>query len=122
MPTYETTLPPDLWVPPADDTYQPLLRTVDVESHLRAQGLGPKVAVLEGPEVSSDPGALIVVTWTAGAGFSLEHMLDTPGFQLRTVGPQGNREAAGGRPALDRTDAAGRAHYVCTYLADVEAQ
>jgi hypothetical protein len=112
------------------------------------------VAVVEGPEIPADPGSIIVVSWLPGAGFSLENMLDTPGFQLRTIGPQGNHDAArelaerldtelvgrdlwpgfiggryvvtvrraGGRPALDRTDAASRAHYVCTYLADVEAQ
>lgn len=28
---------------------------------------------------------------------------------------------AGGKPTLDRLDSAGRTHYVCTYLADVEA-
>lgn len=28
---------------------------------------------------------------------------------------------AGGKPALDRLDTANRTHYVCTYLADVEA-
>ena len=154
MPPFESALPAELWTPADDDTYRPLLRTVDLEGWLRSKGLGDDVAVLEGPDIPGDPGTLIVVSWTSGAGFSLEQMLDTPGFQLRVIGPQGNLEAArelaervdhelvgadawpgfingryvvdlrraGGRPAHDRTDSASRAHYVCTYLADVEAQ
>lgn len=148
-----TDLPDTLWSPPTDDTYRPLLTTPGIEAWLRDRGLGARVAVVEGPEIPSDPGSLVVVSWLPGAGFSLEQMLDTPGFQLRVIGPQGNAPAArelaeridvelvgrdrwpgfiggryvvivrrsGGRPAHDRTDAANRAHYVCTYLADVEA-
>lgn len=149
-----TDLAPELWLPPADDPYRPLLTTVGLEVWLRDVGLGPSVAVVEGPAIPSDPGSLVVVSWLPGAGFSLENMLDTPGFQLRVIGPQGNQPAArelaeridlelvardrwpgfiggryvvetrrsGGGPAHDRTDAANRAHYVCSYLADVEAQ
>ncbi len=153
---FETVLPAELWeVPDAeDDTFRPSLTTPGLEAWMRERGLGASVAVVDGPEIPSDPGSLVVVSWLPGAGFSLEQMLDTPAFQLRTIGPQGNPEAArelaerldvelvgrdrfpafiggmyvvivrraGGKPALDRTDTAGRAHYVCTYLADVEAQ
>lgn len=147
-------LPEALWEPAEVDTYAPLLTTLMLETWLRTVGLGRGVAVVDGPAIPSDPGALIVVSWVAGAGFSAEQMLDTPGFQLRVIGPQGNPEAArelaervdlelvqrghwpgfiahryvvtmrraGGRPQHDRTDDARRAHYVCTYLADVEAQ
>jgi hypothetical protein len=147
-------LPLTLWDPPADDTYRPGLTTAGLEDAFRSFGLGTAVAVVEGPEIPPDPGTLVVVTWLPGAGFSLEQMLDTPGFQLRVIGPQGNLPAsrelaeridlelvardrwpgfiggryvveirrAGGRPSHDRTDAGNRAHYVCTYLADVEAQ
>lgn len=151
-----TDLVPELWTVPAgeDDTYRQLLTTAGLEAWLRERGLGEAVAVIQGPDVPPDPGTVIVVSWLPGAGFSLEQMLDTPGFQLRIIGPQGNHDAArelaervdlelvgrdrwpgfiggryvvtvtrsGGRPEHDRTDAANRAHYVCTYLADVEAQ
>ena len=149
-----TDLTDELWQPAADDTWAALLTTPMLELWMRNRGLGPAVAVVDGPEIPSDPGAMVVVSWLAGAGFSLENMLDTPGFQLRTIGPQGNPAAArelaerldtelvgrdawpgfiahryvvtirraGGRPAHDRTDDAHRAHYVCTYLPDVEAQ
>lgn len=149
-------LPETLWKIPAgeDDTYAPLLTTLDLEAWFRSRGLGAGVSVVDGPEIPRDPGPAVVVSWVAGAGYSFEQMLDTPGFQLRVIGPQGNlpagRELAerldlelvgrdrwpgfiggryvvsmtrsGGRPTHDRTDAAGRAHFVCTYLADVEAQ
>jgi hypothetical protein len=149
-----TDLPLDLWIPAEDDTYRPSLTTPALEAMFRAVGLGPRVAVVDGPDIPADPGTVIVVTWLPGAGFSLEQMLDTPGFQLRVIGPQGNYPAAkelaervdlelvardhwpgfiggryvveirraGGKPSHDRTDNADRAHYVCTYLADVEAQ
>lgn len=149
-----TDLPLDLWVPPVDDTYRPLLTTLMLETWLRERGLGDAVAVVNGPAIPGDPGALVVCTWLPGAGFTFEQMLDSPAFQLRVIGPQGNHGAArelsdridlelvardawpgfmggryvvetrrtGGRPSHDRTDAANRAHYVCTYLADVEAQ
>lgn len=149
-----TDLPLELWAPADPDTYAPALTTVALEAWLRDRGLGRGVAVIEGPDVPGDPGSMIVVTWLPGAGFSLEQMLDTPGFQLRVIGPQGNAAAArelaervdlelvardrwpgfvggryvvevrraGGKPSHDRTDTAFRAHYVCTYLADVEAQ
>lgn len=147
---------PKLWTVPQgeDDTYRTLLTTDHVEMWLRGRGLGEDVIVVDGPDIGPDPGAQVVVTWLPGAGFSLEQMLDTPAFQLRVIGPQGNPDAArelaeridlelvgrdrwpgfmgdryvvivtrsGGRPEHDRTDAANRAHYVCTYLADVEAQ
>lgn len=147
-----TSLPAGLWDGP--DAHKPPLDTAGLESWLRSVGLGEKVGVFDGPELPKDPGAMIVVTWLPGAGLDLEGTLQVPGFQLRTVGPQGNTPAArelaervdtelvlrdrwpafiggryvvqirraGGEPALDRRDAAGRAHYVCTYLADVEAQ
>lgn len=151
-----TDLVPELWTVPdgEDDTYRQLLTTAGLEAWLRERGLGDAVAVIPGPDPGTDPGTSIVVSWLPGAGFSLEQMIDTPGFQLRVIGPQGNPDAArelaervdlelvgrdrwpgfiggryvvtvtrsGGRPAHDRTDAANRAHYVCTYLADVEAQ
>ena len=149
-----TDLHEDLWTQADDDTYRPLLTTAALDVWLRERGLGDAVAVINGPDPGPDPGAQVVVTWLPGAGFSLEQMIDTPGFQLRTIGPQGNHDAArelaeridlelvardrwpgfiggryvvgvtrsGGRPEHDRTDAANRAHYVCTYLADVEAQ
>lgn len=149
-----SVLTEELWSPPTADTWRSGLTTLMLESWLRDRGLGPSVAVIDGPAIPSDPGSMVVVTWLAGAGFSLEQMLDTPGFQLRVIGPQGNRAAAreladridtelvhrdrwpgfmgaryvvtvtrsGGKPAHDRTDAAGRAHYVCTYLAETEAQ
>jgi len=151
-----SALPPELWDPDADpdNPWRPPLDTPALESWLRARGLGPDVAVLDGPDIGPDPGTLLVVTWLPGAGLQLEGMLSTPAFQVRTIGPQGNRAAArelaervdaelvlrdrwpglvggryvvtvrraGGEPAHDRNDAAGRAHYVCTYLADVEAQ
>lgn len=148
-------LPVELWAPPEVDRWRFALTTLDVEVWARSVGLGAGVAVVDGPEIpANDPGPMVVVSWLAGAGFSFEQALDTPGFQLRTIGPQGNplaaREVAerldaelvgrdrwpglmasrwvvsvrraGGRPAHDRTDTARRAHYVCTYLADVEAQ
>jgi hypothetical protein len=153
MPT-DTSLPESLWSPPEGDTFQRLLTTDMLEVWLRTVGLGRDVAVVDGPAIPGDPGTLIVVSWLPGAGFSLEQMLDTPAFQLRVIGPQGNLDAgrelaeridtalvgrdawpgfiahryvvivrrAGGRPQHDRTDDAGRAHFVCTYLADVEAQ
>lgn len=119
---------------------------------LRGKGMTEHVAGYEGPELPSDPGACLVFTWLPGPGFSLEQMLDTPAFQVRTIGPQNNPDdariladmidraftahrwpeilgsryvvevrRAGGAPALDRVDDAGRSQYVCTYLADVEA-
>lgn len=149
-----TDLTPELWSPLPDDTFRVSLTTPALEAWMRDRGLGDAVAVITGPAIPTDPGAVIVVSWLPGAGFSLENMLDTPGFQLRTIGPQGNPEAArelaeridtelvgrdlwpgfvggryvvevrraGGKPSHDRTDTANRAHYVCTYLADVEAQ
>ena len=150
-----SALDPQLWAsPPDSDPWLPPLNTAGLESFLRERGLGSAVSVVDGPEISNDPGAQLVVTWLPGAGLQLEGMLSTPGFQVRTIGPQGNREAArelaervdaelvlrdrwpafiggryvvtvrraGGEPAHDRNDTAGRAHYVCTYLADVEAQ
>lgn len=148
-----TALPAELWDDQAP-ALKPALDTPGLESWLRSVGLGDAVAVIDGPDIPSDPGALIVCTWLPGAGGSLEGMLSTPGFQLRVIGPQGNRKAArelaervdtelvlrdrwpafiggryvvtvrraGGEPAHDRQDKADRAHYVCTYLADVEAQ
>lgn len=126
-----------------------------LKAFLVAAGMsGTTVAVYDGPDIPpSDPGSMIVATWLAGAGFSLEQMLDTPAVQLRFIGPQGNHaearilarnadraltalgawpatlggryvvevRRAGGQPSLDRVDDADRAHYVCTYLADVEA-
>lgn len=148
-------LPDELWVTPDDDTWKPSLNTAGLESWLRDHGLGDKVAVIDGPDIPKDPGACIVVTWLPGAGLTTEGMLTAPGFQLRTISPQGNRDAgrelaervdvelvlafqafpsfvggryvvsvrrAGGEPAQDRIDAAGRAHYVCTYIAEAEAQ
>lgn len=149
-----TDLPVELWKPPVEDRWRFALSTIEFEAWARSVGLGDAVAVIDGPEIPNDPGALVVVSWLAGAGFSFEQALDTPGFQLRVIGPQGNHLAArelaerldtelvgrdawpglmasrwvvsvrraGGRPAHDRTDTASRAHYVCTYLADVEAQ
>lgn len=150
-----SVLPTELWTPPdGSEPFKPHLTTAGVEAFLRERGLGPRVAVVDGPEIPPDPGTLLVVTWLPGAGLSLEGMLSTPGFQVRTIGPQGNRQAArelaervdaelvlrdawpayvggryvvevrraGGEPAHDRMDAAGRAHYVCTYLADAETQ
>jgi hypothetical protein len=149
-----TDLPSELWAPPGEDLYAPSLTTTGLEAWLRSRGLGDDCNVLEGPDIPNDPGTLIVVSWLPGAGFSLEQMLDTPGFQLRVIGPQGSHHMsrelaervdlelvardlwpgfiggryvvevrrAGGKPHHDRTDAANRAHYVCTYLADVEAQ
>lgn len=149
-----TDLPATLWDPPEPDLFRPSLSTLDLETWLRARGLGTSVAVMDGPAIPGDPGTLLVVSWLPGAGFSLENMLDTPGFQIRTIGPQGAHQSArelaervdvelvgrdawpgfiaaryvvevrraGGRPQHDRTDSANRAHYVCTYLADVEAQ
>jgi len=135
------------------DAYDTGLTHVALEALWRAAGLHPKVAVYEGPDLPNDPGACIVVSWMPGPGYSLEQMLDTPAFQVRTLGPQNAPDQArilasmldvtltqrtrwpkvlgdtyvveirraGGKPALDRTDSAGRTHYVCTYLADVEA-
>lgn len=149
------TLPEELWAPPdGAPAWKPPLNTAGLESFLRDQGLGAKVAVVDGPDIGNDPGTLLVVTWLPGAGLSLEGMVSTPAFQVRTIGPQCNHDAtrelaeridaelvlrdawpsfvggryviemrrAGGEPAHDRTDAANRAHYVCTYLADVETQ
>lgn len=150
-----TVLPVELWEPPVGDVWLPALRTEGLEGWLRDKGLGARVAVIDGPDIPTDPGALLVITWLPGAGVSTEGMLTSPGFQVRTIGPQGNRDAArelaervdrelvltvdawpafvggryvisvrraGGEPAQDRKDAANRAHYVCTYVADVEAQ
>lgn len=155
MTSSPSELPLELWTPPADAApWKPVLNSAGVESFLRDKGLGAKVAFIDGPEIPPDPGTLIVCTWLSGAGLSFEGMISTPGFQLRVIGPQGNRAAArelaervdaelvlrdawpgfiggryvvevrraGGEPAHDRMDAAGRAHYVCTYLADVETQ
>lgn len=149
-----TDLPAALWVEPDDaPDWKPALNTAGLESFLRDRGLGPKVAVYDGPDLPKDPNALIVCTWLPGAGISFEGMVVSPSFQLRTIGPQGNRDAArelaervdvelvlrglfptfvggryvidvrraGGEPAQDRMDAANRAHYVCTYVADVES-
>lgn len=152
----DAVLPPELWNPdPDDNPWKPPLDTPGLESWLRSKGLGAAVAVIDGPDIPPDPGTVLVVTWLQGAGLSTEGMLSSPGFQIRTIGPQGNRDAArelaervdyelvlrfnawpaliggryvvivrraGGEPAQDRFDAAGRAHYVCTYVADVEAQ
>lgn len=139
-----------LW---AGDTAAPPIDREALETWLRAKGMTDKVAVVQGPSIpTSDPGAMLVVTWMGGPGFSLEQLLDTPAFQVRTIGPQGNYDLAGqlaedvdraftrhgwgdmigrrwvvevrragGRPSLDRVDDADRAHYVCTYLADIEA-
>lgn len=147
-------LPAELWDPPGAEAWKPPINTAGLESFLRDRGLGPKVAVIDGPDIGTDPGTLLVVTWLPGAGLSFEGAVSTPGFQVRTIGPQGNRHAAreiaervdaelvlrdawpayvggryvidvrraGGEPAHDRQDAANRAHYVCTYLADVETQ
>lgn len=97
-----TDLSEQLWTQAEDDTYAPLLTTLGLEVWLRGRGLGDGVAVLDGPEVPNDPGAMVVVSWLPGAGFSLEQMLDTPGFQLRIIGPQGNPEAA--RELAERVD------------------
>lgn len=150
-----TDLPEALWVEPdGAPEWLPALNTAALETWLRGRGLGDRVAVVDGPEIPTDPGTLLVITWLPGAGLSLEGMLASPGFQVRTIGPQGNRPAAlelaervdvelvgrdawpaslngrhvvdmhraGGEPAIDRHDAAGRAHYVCTYIVDVEAR
>lgn len=137
-----------LWTDATDDG----LTHEHLAAWLRGQGMTAEVAVYPGPDVPSDPRACLVVTWLPGPGFSLEQMLDTPAFQVRTIGPQGNPDdarvlatmidraftgpnwpgivggryvveirRAGGAPALDRVDDADRTHYVCTYLADVEA-
>ena len=149
------TLPDEMWLPEYADELKPPLNTAGLESWLRDRGLGPAVAVVDGPEVPVDPGPLIVVSWTAGAGIDTEEgAVQRPGFQLRVIGPQGNRPAArdlaervdrelvlrnrwpgivggryvivvrraGGEPAHDRQDTANRAHYVCNYVADVEAR
>lgn len=148
-----TALPPELWNAEAAPL-KPLLDTPALESWLRSVGLGDAVAVIDGPDIPGDPGTLLVVSWLSGAGITFEGALVSPGFQVRTIGPQGNRAAArelaervdlelvlrnrfpafvggryvvdvrraGGEPAHDRQDAANRAHYVCTYIADVEAQ
>lgn len=149
------SLPAELWVTPDPDAWLLPLNTAGVESWLRDHGLGDKVAVIDGPDIPPDPGAVVVVTWLTGAGLDAEGMLTQPGFQLRIIGPQGNRDAArelaeridtllvlsfgawpafvggryvvgvrraGGEPAQDRKDNANRAHYVCTYIATVEAQ
>jgi hypothetical protein len=128
------------------------ITAAQLEAFLRDHGMTTAVRVYEGPDLPNDPGACLVVTWLTGPGFSLEQLLDTPAFQVRTIGPQGNPfdagvlanevdkaftnhswpailggkyvveiRRAGGRPSNDRVDNAGRTHYVCTYLADVEA-
>lgn len=136
-----------------DATAEPRLTHVHLAAFWRDRGMTDAVRVYEGPDLPMDPGACIVVTWLPGPGFSLEQLLDTPAFQVRTIGPQNNPDEArrlaenvdraftavntwpailretyvveirraGGNPALDRLDDAGRTHYVCTYLADVEA-
>lgn len=149
-----STLPDELWLPPAGaPPWKPPLDTPGLGAWLHVRGLGPAVAVLDGPDIPNDAGTMLVVTWLPGAGISLEGVLVSPGFQIRTVGPQGNPAAArelaervdaelvlrdnwpslvgdryvvvvgraGGEPAVDRLDQAGRTHYVCTYIADVEA-
>lgn len=81
-------LPTGLW---ADDDSAPAVAWLDtpgLESWLRANGLGPDVAVIDGPDPGKDPGAQVVVSWLPGAGFSVEDVLSTPAFQLRVIGPQ----------------------------------
>lgn len=91
-----SSLPVELWDPVDPDDWKPELDTAGLESWLRSHGLGDKVAVIDGPDIPSDPGVMLVVTWLPGAGHNAEGMLDLPAFQIRTVGPQGNRDAAKG--------------------------
>jgi hypothetical protein len=137
-----------LWV----DARDRQLTRAHIEAFWRDHGMTDAVAVYEGPELPADPNTCLVVTWTTGPGFQLEQALDTPAFQVRVMGPQGNPDQArilaenvdrsftrhvwpamlgelyvveirraGGTPAVDRLDNADRTHYVCTYLADIEA-
>ena len=87
-------LPDGFW---ADDDSAPAVAWLDtpgLESWLRANGLGDAVAVHDGPDVPRDAGACVVVSWLPGAGFSAEAVLSTPAFQLRVIGPQGDRPVA----------------------------
>ena len=61
---------------------------------LHDMGLAAAVPVYDGPDLPDDPGAMLVITMLPGAGFLMEQALDAPAFQVRTVGPQGNPEAA----------------------------
>lgn len=44
-----SSLPAELWDPLPDDTFQPSLSTVALESWFRDRGLGSAVAVIQGP-------------------------------------------------------------------------
>lgn len=143
-----TSLPPELWSADLATPLRPPLDVAGLRAWLQARGMGPQVGVIDGPDIPPDPGTMLVCTWLPGAGLSTEGALSNPGLQVRTIGPQGNKDAArelatrvdvelvlrdawpsmiggryvivvgraGGEPALDRYDQAGRYHYVCTYL------
>lgn len=61
---------------------------------LHGMGLAAAVPVYDGPDIPDDPGTMLVVTMLPGAGFLMEQALDAPAFQVRTIGPQANADAA----------------------------
>jgi hypothetical protein len=58
-------------------------------------GQFPSVGFYGGPSIEvGDLDLHVIVTGLSGAGYDAEHVLDRPGFQLRTIGVQGNSDDA----------------------------
>lgn len=80
-----------LWdAPPA----VPIPTVAGIEQLLRDAGLGSAVAVYGGPAIPDDPGPMLVVAFRPGLGFTVDGLFDALTFQVRTVGPQGDYDAA----------------------------
>lgn len=84
-----------LWDPSADPVLY--LRVSDLEQLLRDGGLGLGVAVYPGTAglpLPQDPGPMLVITLLPGFGQNAEGVIEHQTFQVRTIGPQGDYDAA----------------------------
>lgn len=122
------------------------MRFRQLEAMLRTLVADETLHVFPGPVIPEYPGRMVVVTRTSSPGLSTDGIIDTVGWQIRTIGEQFDYESAedlalaidaglqslgttdvqglrlvtvyrvGGPPTPLMEDDAQRHHFVCSYL------